>query len=161
LKDTRSPSSESAIDDLLARPLDQRIREYKYRLAQALVFGLPVIFLQYVGPHLGGAESERWVGVLQAILAGWIVYVGAAGMTFEGAILLGRRRMTLEFAVAVTAVGLFLYSAASVTGVIVRGQLWYRPLLFHWMVVLLAAWCGWRWSRLAAPRAGQARTRDD
>jgi cation transport ATPase len=137
------------LDDLLDRPADQRIREYKYRLAQTLVFGLPVVFLQYVGPHLGGAESERWVGLLQAILAGWIVYVGAVGMAFEGAILLWRRRPTVELAIATAAVGLFLYSAISVTGVIFTGQLWYRPLLFHWVVIVLTLWCAWRLWRIA------------
>jgi cation transport ATPase len=131
----------SQIDDLLARPFDQRIREYKYRLAQTLVFGLPVIGLQYFGQRLGGAEAQRWVGVLQVVLTGWIVYVGAAGMLFEGAILLWRRRLTVELLVAVAAVSMFLYSAASVTGVLVRGELWYRPLVFHWVVIALAAWC--------------------
>ena len=134
----------SPLEDLLSRPLDQRIREYKYRLAQTLVFGLPVIFLQIFGRYLGGAESERWVGVLQAILTGWITYVGAAGMAFEGAILLSRRRPTVELLVATTAVGMFLFSAVAATGVIFRGEVWYRPLMFHWVVVLLAAWCALR-----------------
>ena len=134
----------SHLDDLLSRPLDQRIREYRYRLAQTLVFGLPVIALQFFGRSLGGAEAERWVGALQAILTGWIVYVGAAGMLFEGTILLWQGRLTIELLVAITVVGLFLYSAIAVTGVIFRGELWYRPLLFHWVVALLALWCAWR-----------------
>ena len=134
----------SHLDDLLSRPLDQRIREYKYRLAQTLIFGLPVIGLQYFGRRLGGAEAERWVGVLQAVLTGWIVYVGAAGMLFEGIILLWLRRPTVELLVATMAVAMFLYSAASVTGVIIRGELWYRPLVFHWVVIVVAGWCAAR-----------------
>ena len=68
----------SRLTALLARDDDQRLREYKYRFSQAAVFGLPVLALQGWGRSLGGPESERWVGVLQALLAGWVVYVGAA-----------------------------------------------------------------------------------
>ena len=64
------------------------MREFQYRFAQATVFGLPVIALQICGPSLGGADAPRWVAILQILLCGWIVYVGAAGILFEGAILL-------------------------------------------------------------------------
>ena len=76
------------LEQLLARPADQRLREYKYRCAQAIVFGLPVIGLQYLGPSIGGPEAPRWVAILQAALAGWVVYIGAAGMLFEGLLVL-------------------------------------------------------------------------
>jgi cation transport ATPase len=138
----------SHLDELLARPRDQRIREYKYRLAQTLVFGLPVIFLQYVGPSLGGVEAERWVAILQAVLTGWITYVGAAGMAFEGALLLWRRRPTLELLVAFAAVAMFLASLASLLVLLFTGEPWFRPLLFHGVVIVLAAWCGGRLVRL-------------
>src|SRR3954466_3838186 len=82
-----SSSSSDSFETLLNRPREQRVREFKYRFAQSAVFGLPVLALQRFGPALGGAESPRWVGVLQLLLAGWVVYVGAAGMLFEGALL--------------------------------------------------------------------------
>src|SRR5271156_1761343 len=69
---------------LLDRPRADRAREFRYRLGQAVVFGLPVIALEQFGHHLGGPESDRWVGILEALLAGWVVYVGAAGLAFEG-----------------------------------------------------------------------------
>jgi len=134
-----------AIESLLARPIDQRIREYQYRFAQSVVFGLPVIFLQYVGPSLGGPESERWIGILQAILCGWVTYVGAAGMLFEGLVLLGRGKFTVDVLVALAAVGMYLFSAVSVLGIFVRGDLLYRPLLFHVVIVVVAAWTGFKW----------------
>ncbi len=137
---------------LLNRPDDQRLREYKYRFSQAAVFGLPVLALQAWGHALGGDEAERWVGVLQALLAGWVVYVGAAGMLFEGLIVLPRRVMA-DLITALAAVLAYVFSLVSVVHVLFTGQLWYRPLLFHVSVMVVAAWTGfqwWRWSRLPA-----------
>ena len=141
----------SRLTELLARPDDQRLREYKYRFSQAVVFGLPVLALQAWGHALGGPESGRWVGVLQALLAGWVVYVGAAGMLFEGLILLPRRVMA-DLVPALAAVLTYGFSLISVLHVLVSGHLWYRPLLFHVSVVVVAGWTGlqwYRWSRRA------------
>ena len=119
------------------------------------MFGLPVLALQWRGHALGGAEAERWVAILQALLAGWVVYVGAAGMLFEGLILLPRRIMP-DLAAAMLAVAAYVFSLVSVLHVAVNGALWYRPLLFHVSVLIVAAWTGlqWlRWSRrLSVPR---------
>ena len=76
------------------------------------MFGLPVLALQWKGTALGGAEADRWVGILQALLAGWVVYVGAAGMLFEGLILLPRRVMA-ELIPALLAVAAYLFSLVS------------------------------------------------
>ncbi len=139
----------SELETLLVRPPEQRIREFQYRFAQAMVFGLPVIFLQYVGPSLGGPESDKWIGLLQALLSGWATYVGAAGMLFEGMILLSRRKPTLDGLVALSAIGMYFFSAISVFGIIFRGALFYRPLLFHVVIIVLIAWTGYRWWRLS------------
>ena len=158
MKPDDAPSARLA--ELLARPDDERLREYKYRFSQAAVFGLPVLALQRWGPALGGPESDRWVGILQALLAGWVVYVGAAGMLFEGLILFPRRLMPDLFA-ASAAVASYLFSLVSVLHVTFSGQLWYRPLLFHVSVIVVAAWTGvqwYRWSRRAG-RAGAAAQR--
>ena len=143
------PADSSALESLLERPADQRVREFQYRFAQSVVFGLPVIFLQYVGPNLGGPESDKWIGLLQALLSGWATYVGAAGMLFEGLILLSRRKPTLDGLVALAAIAMYLFSAISVTGIIFHGGLLYRPLLFHVVIFLLVAWTGYRWWRLS------------
>ena len=145
---------QSKIQNLLARPDDQRLREYKYRFSQAVVFGLPVVALQWKGYSLGGAEADRWVGILQALLAGWVVYVGAAGMLFEGLILLPRR-VTADLLPALLAVAAYLFSLISVLHVPLDGRLGYRPLLFHVSVVIVAAWTGvqwFRWSRKLSHR---------
>ncbi len=140
-----------SVQSLLNRPTEQRIREYQYRFAQSAVFGLPVIVLQYLGPSLGGTESDRWVGLLQALLCGWVTYVGAAGMLFEGLIVLSRGKLTIELLVALAAVGMYLFSAGSLLGVIFHGQLFYRPLLFHVVILLIAGWTGFRWWRMSRP----------
>ncbi|MGB7160222.1 MAG: hypothetical protein WBD40_19295 [Tepidisphaeraceae bacterium] len=141
-----STTSSAPLSDLLQRPNDQRLREYKYRFSQAIVFGLPVLALEVWGRALGGPESDRWVGILQALLAGWVVYVGAAGMLFEGLILLPRRVMPDLFA-AIVAIGAYLFSLVSVLHVLFTAQLWYRPLLFHVSVIVVALWTGLQWHR--------------
>jgi cation transport ATPase len=149
--DDAAPPSTPRLEQLLARPDDQRLREYKYRFSQAVVFGLPVIALQLWGRALGGAESERWVGILQALLAGWVVYVGAAGMLFEGLILLPRRVMP-DLIPALMAVAAYLYSLTSVVRVLFTGSLWYRPLLFHVAAIVVALWAGGQWYRWSRRR---------
>jgi hypothetical protein len=137
------------LQELLARPDDQRLREYKYRFSQAVVFGLPVLALEAWGRALGGPESDRWVGILQALLAGWVVYVGAAGMLFEGLITLPHRMMP-DLLPALLAVGAYGFSVLSVVHVMFDGHLWYRLLLFHVSVLIVAIWSGvqwYRWSR--------------
>jgi cation transport ATPase len=151
----------SQSDNLLNRPIEQRLLEYKYRCAQAVVFGLPVLGLQWFGKSLGGApgESMRWIAVLQALLAGWVTYVSAAGMLAEGVMLLvgSGKRVIADLPVALAAIALYLYSAISVLGVFMRGAPFYRPLLFHVVVLLLAIWCGWRWWRLRSPNSNFGR----
>ena len=154
------PGPSALVEQLLSRPAEQRLREYKYRCAQSIVFGIPVLFLEYFGASLGGPESRRWVAVMQALLAGWVIYVGATGMLFEGLILaVGRRRVTVDLLVSVVAVSLYCYSLVATLGVVTAGNVLYEPLLFHVSVALVAGWTGWRWwrlSRAAAPGASPA-----
>jgi hypothetical protein len=140
----------SEIESLLSRPLEQRAREFKYRFAQAVIFGLPVLALQWFGGALGGPadEARRWVAVLQALLAGWVTYVAAVGIVAEGLL---SRRITLDFIVGGMSILLYLFSLGSVIGVVVRGQPFYAPLLFHVAIILLAIWCGIRW-RIMLPK---------
>jgi cation transport ATPase len=140
-----SPRS-GTIANLLSRPLEQRIREYKYRFSQSIVFGLPVIALQIYGRALGPTDSERWVSLLQALLAGWVLYVNL-GMLFEGILLLPMRRVTGDFIISIAAVVCYLYSLISAAHGIATSRLLFRPLLFHVCVIVLAAWSGWRWWR--------------
>jgi cation transport ATPase len=138
--------SEGKSDPFLDRPPADRIREFRYRFAQSAVFGLPVVALQYLGPSLGGAESGRWIGLFQALLAGWVVYV-SSGMFFEGFIhALLRYRPTADFIVILLAMGLYLASLATWFN-LVMGRRWFAPM-FHWAVLLILAWAGFRWAQL-------------
>ena len=141
------PLAEQArdVEQLLARPLDQRLREYKYRCAQSLVFGLPVVALQYLGTSLGGPEAPRYVAVLQALLAGWVMYVGAAGMLVEGWILLERRGLRADLIVALAAIAVYLFSLVTSAHVVVTGGRGMPPA-FHVSVIIVALWTGIRWA---------------
>jgi hypothetical protein len=83
----------------------ERVRQWKYRLAQSLVFGLPVLALHFLGPRLGGPEAARWVGLFEALLSGWVLYVGAAGMI--GDAVLGRR-WTIHLVVALVSLAAYV-----------------------------------------------------
>jgi hypothetical protein len=139
--------------DLLDRPAEQRRREYQYRFAQSVVFGSPVLVLQWFGPQLGGnpGEWQRWVGLLQAILTGWVTYVAAVAMLVEGLIL---RRLTLDAVVGAIAVFATVYSAISVLGIFFQARPFYGPLLFHVAVLMLIVYCGIRWQCASGSRNG-------
>ena len=144
------------IDEVLSRPLDQRIREHKYRCAQSIVFGLPVIALQYFGHQLGGAESVRWITIMQIVLTGWILFVAATGMISEGVmVIVARRKITADFLVAIIATAVFLASCTAAGVFFFGSKDW--PRLFHIVVILLIVWTGARWARLSA---GKSTTRE-
>lgn len=127
------------------------MREYKYRFSQSVVFGIPVIALQYFGQRLGPIDADRWVSLLQALLAGWIVYVNL-GMLFEGILLL-RQRVTADLFVASAALLIYIVSLVSAVRGIVTSRLWY-PLAFHVCVLILAIWTGVRWWQFARRARG-------
>ena len=135
----------SEIDNLLSRPDEQRLREYKYRFSQSIVFGLPVVGLHFAAPLLGPTDFERWGSLLSALLAGWVVYVNL-GMLAEGMLL---RRVTSDLLVSSASILLYLFSLITAMHAVVLGRLWYRPVLFHACVVVLAAWTGLQWWRRA------------
>jgi len=140
------------IRDILNRPPDQRLREYKYRFAQAVVFGLPVVGLQYFGLGLGGAEAAVWVGLLQAALAGWVLYVGAAGMILEGFLRI-RSGVSAYLVAAMAYTGFYLASFLGLVVLIVRRLPERQTFWFHWAVLILIIWCGIQWSRLGIKAA--------
>jgi cation transport ATPase len=150
LSQPSASSPMSRLESLLARPDEQRLREFKYRCAQAVIFGLPVIGLQYVGPLLGGPEAPRWIAILQALLAGWVVYVGAAGMLLEGLIVLPRRGPTMDLLVAAASIALYLTSVTFRTlPVFFTGHVGESPALFPLSVALIAVWSALRWRQFS------------
>jgi hypothetical protein len=142
---TQSPSGARTLVDLLNRPATERRREYKYRFAQSTVFGLPVLALRLFGPTLGGPEALRWIGLMSALLAGWVVYVGALPMLVEAIL---RRRPTLDGVAAAAAVG--GYAAALFTTVRLLATGVVPDSLTSWgfgfAVVVCIAWNGARWA---------------
>jgi hypothetical protein len=130
------------------RSVSDRIREFRYRTGQSFVFGVPVLALQWFGPHLGGPEAPRWIGILQALLSGWILYVAAGGMLFEG-ILERSWKLLPDALVALLAIGLYLFSLTCLLPVFVTGRMLAPPLMFHWAVTLLMCWTAIRWGQLA------------
>jgi len=145
--DESAVSEPSRLRELLNRPPEQRLGEYKYRFAQSVVFGLPVLALQKWGSALGPVDADRWVSLLQALMCGWVLYVNL-GMFVEGLLLI-RLGVRADLIVSGIAIFLYLYSLISAIHGIVSDHLWYRPLLFHVCVILLAGWSGWRWWRLS------------
>ena len=146
----RAPATDTPLP-VFDRSAVQRRQEFKYRFGQSIVFGFPVIALQWFGRSLGGAESDRWVTLFQALLAGWVVYVGAMGMLAEGALLLVVRRrrpvdLLADFVVATAAVLLYLAGVPRLVGLLIgkRGALGW-PAPFAGVVVLLALWSAFRW----------------
>ena len=137
----------SSIQQLIARPDEQRLREHKYRFAQTVVFGLPVLALQRWGSILGPIDSIRWASVLEALLTGWIIYVNF-GMIIEG-LVVRRWSVILDFVVASIALALYAWSLTAVIHVLARGTIWPSPLLFHICILLLMLWTGAQWFRLS------------
>jgi hypothetical protein len=150
------PATPPTTPSILDRPLVERCREFKYRFAQSAVFGAPVLALESFGQALGGAESDLWVSLFQALLAGWVVYVAAVGMLSEGVLLMlaGRRMPKLlltDFAMAAVAALSYLVGLACLLGLLTGHALDgpRRPHPFSSAVILLSLWTGVRWWHLS------------
>jgi hypothetical protein len=155
--DQATPQGSRALADVLSRPDSERLREYRYRFGQGFVFGLPVLFLCFFGDDLGGATAGPWSGLLQALLAGWLIYVCAAGMLFEGVLLLVRRQLTAELLVGAAAALLYLLGLWSWGRLLAGGPSASAGGWFAACVLVLNAWVGagwWRLARRQAPGAG-------
>ena len=134
---------------MLNRPISERIREHKYRFAQCMVFGLPVIALHFLGPKLGGAESARWIGLFQALLAGWCLYLAALPLLSEGAMLLALGKFRFDLLIGLAAV---IFHIVGVVGWIftLRGSPAPFPSAFAIAVSVLIVWSGVQWVRLSS-----------
>ena len=135
------------LQTVLDRPLSERLREHKYRFAQCVVFGIPVIALHLLGPKLGGSDAARWTGLLQSLLAGWIVYLGAIPLLAEGFLLIMHRRFKIDMLIGVCAVVLYIVGVAGWI-MTLRGRAPFFPSAFSCCVMLLVLWSGVQWLRL-------------
>ena len=163
----QSPSALPATPSLLDRSDLERLREFKYRFGQSIVFGLPVAALELVGRSLGGHEADRWVSLLQGLLAGWVVYVAATGMAVEGVLLLvARRRLSAwlltDAAVSCASLLLYLISLLRLVPLLTGNSIADRlPSFFTAAVVLLAAWSCLRWWTIKRSAGGPGRALRD
>ena len=130
------------------RPVAERLREHKYRFAQCTVFGLPVLALHFFGARLGGPESSRWIGLMQALLAGWCLYLAALPILSESLMLMAMGKAKVELLVSVAAMILYV---VGVVGWIftLRGRASLMPGAFALVVVILILWSGVHWLRLS------------
>jgi cation transport ATPase len=137
-----------SIESILNRPISERLREYKYRFAQCAVFGLPVLGLHFFGARLGGPEAGRWIGLMEALLSGWCLYLAALPMLSESLMLLAMGKRKVELLVALAAMILYVIG---VVGWIftLRGRGAILPSAFALVVVILMAWSGSQWLRLS------------
>jgi cation transport ATPase len=141
------------VNSVLDRPETERLREHRYRFGQGFVFGAPVVFLACFAEALGGAMAGVWSGLLQALLAGWVIYVGAAGMIFEGMLLLGRRRVSADFLMGLAGIALYVPGLVGWGRVLARAPGAAVGWWFGACVLALTAWAGLQWLRIAR-RAG-------
>lgn len=158
------PAAAPPAASMLDRSDSERLREFKYRFGQSVVFGLPVLALELAGRSLGGPEADRWVSLFQALLSGWVVYVAATGMAIEGAFaVLARRRpspwLLSDLVVSCASVLLYLVSALRLVPLLAGRRIaqgW--PSLFAAVVVLLSTWSCLRWwvIKNSAGRPGRA-----
>jgi len=139
---TEAQGERISLEKLLDRPLGERVREYRYRFAQSAVFGVPVVALAVWGKVLGPFDSQRWAGVMQALLAGWVLYVNL-GMLAEGII---RKRVTGDLLVTAAALGLYVWGLIGVIGVL-AGKSDAQPTMFVATVALLCGWDLIQWVR--------------
>ena len=144
-----NPLTSPTVSSLLDRPDAERLREHRYRFGQAFVFGLPVLFLHLYGHALGGATAGIWSGLLQALLAGWVLYICAAGMLFEGLLLLGRRQFLADLPVAILTLALYLIGLIAWTHLLIGGPGASVGGWFAAAVLLPMAWAAFQWARLA------------
>ena len=105
-----------------------------------------MIALQHVGLRLGGDEAAVWVGLMQMILAGWILYVSAAGMLIEALFL---RKPTADALVAVLAMVTYAASALGWVRLLLQHSQHSRAFWFDIAVIVLIIWCAARWAWLA------------
>jgi cation transport ATPase len=138
----------SSIHSILNRPISERIREHKYRFAQCMVFGLPVMALYFFGPRLGGPETGRWIGLLQLLLGGWCLYIGALPLLSEGAMLLAMGKFRFDLLVGLAAAIVYVVGAVGWI-FILRGERPPMPSAFAITVVVLIVWSGVQWFRLS------------
>jgi hypothetical protein len=112
-----------------------------------------VLALQLFGPSLGGPESSKWIGLFQALLAGWVMYIGALPILLEEAMdtmLRPRHQRSRSLSMLVVLLALMFYVIGIATWVLIllrRSPIIPAPFAITVSIVIL--WCGWKSLRLS------------
>jgi len=157
-----------AVNDLEALR-DRLAREYKARLAQAIMFGLPAIVLHYVGPLLspGGGQSAaglRFPWLFEMLLVGWMCYVAAWPIIWQGVASLIHLRATSDLLTTCIIFASFAPSAIGALSMLFTNEPWFgsphagEGPVFHATVltVMLAVAQRWLLHRHANRLSGRA-----
>jgi cation transport ATPase len=142
---------QSAVPSPPNRAQSEQARAHKYRFAQSLIFGLPVLALELFGEKLGGAESARWVMLFQALLAAWVMFVGAVPMIMEN-ILAKAERRNQDIKLSSSASGLWavaIYFVGIFSWVLVLRGGRRIPYTFAISVAIVIISSGVQWLRLS------------
>ncbi|MDX1682348.1 MAG: hypothetical protein R3336_04430 [Phycisphaeraceae bacterium] len=143
----------------------QTAREYRARLAQGLVFGLPALLVHYFGPVLAGAGASEPGGMLypwliEGVLVGWACLVAGWPILWQAGLSLIHLRPTGDLLTASLVLLSFIPSAVGVIALAFTDTPW-MPAdgpFFHATLALVVLATAQRWwiYRLAPRLAGRA-----
>lgn len=152
----------------------QMVYEYRTRLAQAVMFGLPAIVIHYLAPVLasGGGRSAAAMAypwLFEMALVGWALWVGGLPILWQGFTSLIHLRATFDLWVTLTVLLAFIPSVFGVVSLLWTSEPWFGAQaqtvgeksggpLFHaaMAVMLIAIAQRWLMHRSAARLAGKA-----
>jgi cation transport ATPase len=134
-----------SLSDLTNRSQTERLREFKYRFAQSAVFGLPVLALHFYGPFLGRAEAPRWIGFLEILLSGWVVWIGLFAMVVEALLI---KIPTFDSIIASIGLVAFLFAAISFIRLLLSQSVSHLMIGFPVAVAISILWNGLRWKMI-------------
>ncbi len=104
-------------------------REYRLRLAQSLVFGLPALAVHYLAPVLArgsgqSAGSLIYPWIFEMILVGWTLWTAGLPMLWQGGLALLRGKCTGDLLTAAIVLAAFAPSALGVVSFLWTSDPW-------------------------------------
>lgn len=109
---------------------EQMTREYRARLAQSLVFGLPALAVHYLGPMLasGGGQSAGSMAfpwLLEMVLVGWALWVAGLPVLWQGAWSLMHLRPTADLLTTAIVMIAFIPSVVGLGSLLFIAEPWF------------------------------------
>ncbi len=110
-------------------------REYRSRLATAVVFGAPAVALHYAAPLLAGADASPrgllYPWLIEMLLVGWLCLAGGYPILWQGALSLRYLRATPDLLTLLIVAGAFVPSAIGWLSLLFADEPWIRESLLH------------------------------